>query len=98
METKTVTRERNLSSAKPTSIFKKILVAVDGSDSAKRAARDAVGLAEKLGAELIVLHAITPPATYYGSRYPTLSGMSPHQFHRRRSTHTTNTRERLPRV
>ena len=59
------------------SIFKKILVAVDGSDSANRAAKVAVGLAEKLGAELLVLHASTPPAIYYGTVYPAVSGVSP---------------------
>ena len=58
-------------------IFKKILVAIDGSESAKRAARDAVGLAEKFHADLVVLHAILPPGTHYGSNYPTLSGVSP---------------------
>ena len=52
-------------------------MAIDGSESAKRAAKAAVGLAEKLGAELIVLHAIHPPTTYYGTAYPTISGVSP---------------------
>lgn len=59
------------------SVFKKILVAVDGSDSAKRAATVATGLADKLGTELVVLHASTPPAAYYGTAYPAISGVSP---------------------
>ena len=58
-------------------VFNKILVAVDGSDSAKRAAKVAVGLAEKLGADLVVLHASTPPAINYGTAYPAISGVSP---------------------
>jgi nucleotide-binding universal stress UspA family protein len=46
-------------------MFKRILVALDGSENSARASRAAVELAEKLKAELIVLHAITPPALYY---------------------------------
>jgi len=48
-------------------IFKKILVAVDGSESSSRAAKAALDLAEKLKAELTVLHAMTPIAAYYRS-------------------------------
>ncbi len=44
-------------------IFKKIVVAVDGSENSKRAAKIAVGLAEKYQAELIALHVI-PRLTY----------------------------------
>ncbi|HEX4919462.1 MAG TPA: universal stress protein [Candidatus Bathyarchaeia archaeon] len=57
--------------------FKKILVAVDGSDSSKRAAFVALGLAEGLKAELILLHAISPPTKYYGTTIPTPSGVTP---------------------
>jgi nucleotide-binding universal stress UspA family protein len=46
-------------------MFNKLLVAVDGSENSARASHAAVELAEKLKAELIVLHAITPPALYY---------------------------------
>ena len=41
--------------------FKRILVAVDGSDNAVRAAKVAVTLAEKFSAELIVCHTIQTP-------------------------------------
>ncbi len=43
--------------------FRKIIVAVDGSESSKKAARVAVDLAEKYGAELVALHVI-PRLTY----------------------------------
>lgn len=76
MQSQSLKQGSNLSS-KSTAVFKKILVAVDGSDSAMRAAKDAVGLAEKLHADLIVLHAISPPGSYLGSNYPSLSGVSP---------------------
>jgi nucleotide-binding universal stress UspA family protein len=42
--------------------FKRLLVAVDGSDNAARAAKVAVTLAEKFGAELIVCHVIPTPS------------------------------------
>jgi len=41
-------------------MFKRILVALDGSENSSRASQAALELAEKLKAELIVLHAITP--------------------------------------
>jgi len=41
--------------------FERILVAVDGSDNAARAAKVATTLAEKFNAELIVCHAIQSP-------------------------------------
>jgi nucleotide-binding universal stress UspA family protein len=41
--------------------FERILVAVDGSDNATRAAKVAVTLAEKFNAELIICHAIQTP-------------------------------------
>jgi nucleotide-binding universal stress UspA family protein len=47
------------------SMFKKLLVALDGSENSSRASQAALELAEKLKAELTVLHAITPPALYY---------------------------------
>lgn len=56
--------------------FKRILVAIDGSDSSKRAAHVALGLAEGLKADLILLHAISPPTNYYGSTIPTPSGVA----------------------
>lgn len=56
--------------------FRKILVAIDGSDSSKRASQVALGLAEGLKADLILLHAISPPTQYYGSTIPTPSGVA----------------------
>lgn len=71
-------RSKDKSSSSQTgSVFKKILVAVDGSEGAKRASSVALGLAEKMSAELTVLYAITPPATYSGAPYPTIGGISP---------------------
>ena len=58
-------------------VFKKILVALDGSETSSKAAKVAIGLAEKLKSELVVLHAITPPTSYYGSTYGTVAGTSP---------------------
>ncbi len=46
-------------------MFTRILVALDGSENSARASRAALELSEKLKAELIVLHTITPPALYY---------------------------------
>jgi len=46
-------------------MFKRLLVALDGSENSARASQAALELAEKLKAELIVLHAIIPPALYY---------------------------------
>lgn len=46
-------------------MFKRILVALDGSDNSTRASQAAIELAEKLKAELIIVHAIIPPALYY---------------------------------
>jgi len=42
--------------------LKRILVAVDGSENATRAARAAIALAKKFNAELIVCHVIPTPA------------------------------------
>lgn len=47
------------------SMFKRLLVALDGSENSARASQAALDLAEKLKSELIVLHAIIPPALYY---------------------------------
>jgi nucleotide-binding universal stress UspA family protein len=41
--------------------FKRLLVAVDGSENSARAAKVSVALAKKLGAELIVCHVIPTP-------------------------------------
>ncbi len=65
METQTVKPPSQTSPASSKSMFKRILVAVDGSENSARASQAALELAEKLKADLIVLHAITPPALYY---------------------------------
>jgi nucleotide-binding universal stress UspA family protein len=57
-------------------LFKKILVALDGSESSERAAQASLELAEKLKADLIVLHAISPPTSYYHSTIASPTGMS----------------------
>ena len=57
-------------------LFKKILVAVDGSESSQRAAQAALELAEKLKTELIVVHAIVPPTSYYHSTIASPVGMT----------------------
>jgi nucleotide-binding universal stress UspA family protein len=76
METKTVKRvpEPSLAMSKP--LFKKILVALDGSESSQRASQAALELAEKLKTELIVLHAISPPTSYYHSTIASPTGIS----------------------
>ena len=65
MEAQTVRPPSQTSPASSKSIFKRILVAVDGSENSVRASQAALELAEKLKADLIVLHAIIPPALYY---------------------------------
>jgi len=77
METKTMKRTSEHAASDSTALFKNILVAVDGSESSKRAAHVALGLAEKLRAQLIVLHAISPPTSYYRSNFPVPVGMAP---------------------
>jgi len=57
-------------------LFKKILVAQDGSESSQRAAQAALELAEKLKADLVVLHAISSPTSYYHSTIASTTGMS----------------------
>src|SRR6266699_3837151 len=61
METKTVRRIPESSSAMSKTLFNKLLVALDGSESSQRAAQAALELAEKLKTDLIVLHAIASP-------------------------------------
>src|SRR6266702_4528170 len=77
METKTMKRTSEHAASDSTPLFKNILVAIDGSESSKRAAHVALGLAEKLRAQLIVLHAISPPTSYYRSNFPVPVGMAP---------------------
>lgn len=76
MESKTVKRMAEPASPVSRSLFKKILVALDGSESSQKAAQAALELAEKLKTELVVLHAITPPTTYYRSTIASPTGMS----------------------
>lgn len=42
-------------------MFRKVLVAVDGSDFSKKAVDVAVGLCSRLGAELVALHVVQQP-------------------------------------
>src|SRR3989441_12129669 len=65
METQTVRPPSQSGPASSKSVFKRILVALDGSENSARASQAALELAEKLKAELIVLHAMIPPALYY---------------------------------
>src|SRR2546430_16166561 len=65
MEIKTVRPSSQSDPTSSKSMFKRILVALDGSENSARASQAALELAEKLKAELIVLHAIIPPALYY---------------------------------
>ncbi len=51
--------------------FKRILVAVDGSENAEKAAVAAIDLAQKYKAELVVLHAIARPSYLYLPMFPT---------------------------
>lgn len=76
MESKTIKRMAEPASLATKSLFKKILVALDGSESSQKAAQAALELAEKLKADLTVLHAITPPTTYYHSTLASPMGMS----------------------
>jgi len=50
--------------------FKRILVAIDGSENASRAANYAVTLAKQFSAELIVCHAIPMPSATFGTIEP----------------------------
>ena len=76
MESKTIKRMAEPASPSTKSLFKKILVALDGSDSSQKAAQAALELAEKLKADLLALHAISPPTTYYHSTIASPAGMS----------------------
>src|SRR5881396_3469327 len=76
METKTVKRVGEPSPTISKPFFKKILVAQDGSESSQRADQAALELAEKLKADLLVLHAISPPTTYYHSTIASPTVMS----------------------
>jgi nucleotide-binding universal stress UspA family protein len=76
MESKTIRRIPEPSSQTSKTLFKKILVALDGSESSQRAAQAALELAEKLKTDLVVLHAIVPPTSYYHSTIASPVGIS----------------------
>lgn len=76
MEAKTVRRMPEPSSPVSKQLFKKILVAMDGSENSQKAAQAALELAEKLKTELVVLHAIIPPTSYYHTTIASPVGMS----------------------
>jgi nucleotide-binding universal stress UspA family protein len=65
METQTIRSPSQTSPASAKSMFKRVLVALDGSENSARASQAALELAEKLKAELVILHAVIPPALYY---------------------------------
>jgi len=65
METQTVRSPSQISPTSSKSMFKRLLVALDGSENSARASQAALELAEKLKTELVVLHAVIPPALYY---------------------------------
>src|SRR2546425_12298687 len=65
METQTVRPPSQSTPTSSKSMFKRLIVALDGSENSARASQAALELAEKLKAELSVLHAIIPPALYY---------------------------------
>lgn len=75
--TKEISLESSLSGAKP--LFRRILVAVDGSESSGRASQVALDLAEKYRSELFVLHAFTAPTSPYLSTFPSMSPPTPSQ-------------------
>jgi nucleotide-binding universal stress UspA family protein len=54
--------------------FKRILVAVDGSENALKVARAAVMLAKKFSSELIVFHVIPTPAAIAPTPYSVVRG------------------------
>ncbi len=66
-----------MSSGKP--LFKKILLAVDGSASSSRASQVALDLAEKLKSEVIVIYAIGAPVSPYMVTVPSIGLPSPSQ-------------------
>jgi nucleotide-binding universal stress UspA family protein len=54
--------------------FRRVLVTVDGSESAARAARVAIALVKKFGSEIIVCHIIPRPAYFFSRpRTPTVT-------------------------
>ncbi len=57
--------------------FQRILLALDGSESSGRASKVALELAEKFRAELIALHAISPPSSPYPSSFASASPVMP---------------------
>jgi nucleotide-binding universal stress UspA family protein len=77
METKRVQSVAEISPAPSKALFNKIMVAMDGSESSQRAAQVALELADKLKAELVILHGVTPPASYYRSSLASRSGIIP---------------------
>ena len=76
MEAKTVKLIPEPSSPVSKQLFKKILVAMDGSENSQKAAQAALELAEKLKTEFVILHAISPPTSYYHTTIASPTGMS----------------------
>ncbi|HZY95039.1 MAG TPA: universal stress protein [Candidatus Bathyarchaeia archaeon] len=60
-------------------MFKRIMVAVDGSESAKKAAEVALDITGKYKAELHVLYAINPPIPSIAYSFPSMTPPTPSQ-------------------
>ncbi len=60
--------------------FKRILVAVDGSEYSERASEISIDMAQKYSAELLVLHVIPRPAYAYMPLFPNVSPPSQASF------------------
>ena len=59
--------------AKSGPLFKRILVAVDGSEHSERASEAAIDMSQKYGAELLILHVVPRPAYAYMPAFPSVS-------------------------
>jgi nucleotide-binding universal stress UspA family protein len=77
----------------PTPGFKRILVAIDGSENSMRAARIAVDMAQKYGAELVSLHVI--PTIRYAISVTTPSAMLPPGVYKEYETYEKSLGETL---
>ncbi len=68
-------------------MFKKILVATDGSENAKRASSVAVGLAKECGSELLVVNIIPPLTSIQVGITPPMPATVMEQYYKDTKTH-----------